>query len=79
MNSKPLLKDLQRYITPYYATRWRVIGTQLGLPIERLNIIENDHMFRAESCCNAMLENWLQVDTTASWSKLFAAIHDIAK
>ena len=74
VNSEPLLKDLHHYITPHYATQWRVIGTQLGLPSERLNSIEYDHMFRAKPCCNAVLKNWLQVDTTASWSKLFTVI-----
>ena len=78
VNTTPLLKDLQRYITPQYATRWKVIGTQLGLPTEKLNIIERDHMFRAEPCCNAMLEKWLKVDTTASWSKLFTVIESPA-
>ena len=31
-------------------------------------------MFKAEPCCNAMLEKWLQMDTTASWKKLFTVI-----
>ena len=78
MNTTPLLKDLHHYITPQYATQWRVIGTQLGLPIERLNIIENDNRDKAEPCCNAMLEKWLQVDTTASWRKLFSVIESLA-
>ena len=78
VNTTPLLKDLHHYITPQYATRWRVIGTQLGLPIERLNIIENDNRDKAEPCCNAMLEKWLQVDTTASWRKLFTVIESPA-
>ena len=78
MNTTPSLKDLLHYITPHYATRWRVIGTQLGLPIEILNIIEHDHRDKAVPCCNAMLEKWLQVDTSASWSKLFAVIESLA-
>ena len=55
-----------------------MIGIQLGLPIERLNIIENDNRDKAEPCCNAMLEKWLQVDTTASWRKLFTVIESSA-
>ena len=51
-----------------------MIGTLLEVPVERLNIIEHDHVYRAEPCCNAMLERWLQVDTTASWSKMFSVI-----
>jgi len=57
VNTTPLLKDLYQHITPYYATQWRVIGALLGLPSERLNIIEHDYMFRVEPCCNATLES----------------------
>jgi len=77
VNTKPELKDLYRHITPRHATQWRVIGTLLGLPTERLNIIEHDHVFKAEPCCNAMLERWLQVDTNASWGKLFIVVESL--
>ena len=43
-----------------------------------LNIIKHDHHFEAIPCCNAMLDKWLQVDTTASWEKLFAVIESPA-
>ena len=78
VNTTPLLKDLHHYITPQYAVQWRVIGTQLGLPTAKLNIIEHDKRDKAEACCNAMLEKWLQVDTTASWRKLFTVIESPA-
>ena len=73
-----MLKDLYQHITPRYATQWRVIGTLLDLPSETLNIIERTHMFQVDLCCNAMLEKWLQVDTTASWRKLFTIIESSA-
>ena len=44
----PQMKDLQNYITPHYATHWRVIGTQLGLPKGRLDIIEHDNYHKAD-------------------------------
>ena len=52
-----------------------MIGTLLGLPSQGLDIIEHDNHFKAIPCCNAMLKLWLQTDTTASWGKLFDAIH----
>ena len=55
-----------------------MIGTLLDLPSETLNIIEHNHMFQVDLCCNAMLGNWLQVDITASWGKLFAVIESSA-
>ena len=78
VNTTPLLKDLHHYITPQYAVQWRVIGTQLGLPTGTLDIIEHDNHYKARECCNAMLKEWLQVDTTASWRKLFTVVESPA-
>ena len=78
MNTTPLLKDLYYYITPQYAVQWRVIGTQLGLSTGTLDIIEHDNHYKARDCCNAMLKEWLQMDTTASWRKLFTVIQSPA-
>ena len=74
VNNRPSVKDLYRHFTPNYATKWRIIGKQLGLNDERLKIIAHDNFYKAELCCNAMLSSWLQMDTTASWGKLFDAI-----
>ena len=58
-----------------------MIGTQLGLPIETLDIdvVEYDNRDKAIPCCNAMFKKWLEMDTgTASWSKLFTVIESPA-
>ena len=78
MNTTPSLKDLQQCFTPQYAVQWRVIGIQLGLPNATLDIIEHDNRDKARECCNVMLNKWLQVDTTASWEKLFTVIESPA-
>ena len=72
--STPLLKDLYNHVTPHYAARWRVIGKLLGLPKGRLDIIKNDNHNKAEPCCDAVLEEWLEVDPSASWEKLLEVI-----
>jgi len=54
-----------------------MIGMQLDLSVARLNIIEHDNYHKAEPCCNAMLQKWLEVDTTASWGKLFTVIDSL--
>jgi len=76
--STPLLKDLYENITPQYATDWKVIGSLLGLPREELKIIEHDNYHKAVPCCNAMLEEWLEVDHLASWNKLLSVIQSPA-
>ena len=63
-DTRPLLKDLYQYITPQL----------LGLPSEKLNVIEHDNHFQIIACCDAMLKEWLEMDTTASWKKLFTVI-----
>ena len=78
VNTTPLLKDLYQHITPQYAADWEVIGTLLGLPSGTLDIIEHDHTHKAARCCNAMLRKWLEMDTTASWRKLFTVIESPA-
>ena len=61
------------YVIPRYATKWRRTGALLGLSTGVLDIIDNDCRGKAESCCNSMLEKWLDTDHTASWRKLFDA------
>ena len=76
--STPSLKDVHQLVTPCYATEWKEIGTQLGLPNERLKIIEADYPGNTKCCCNQMFQTWLETDATASWEKLFAAIESSA-
>ena len=74
VNTRPAEKDLQRYITPNYATNWREIGIQLNLTNGDLSIIEEDNPHNVMKRCNAMLFKWLEMDNSASWQKLFTAI-----
>lgn len=78
VTATPLLKDLSEYVTPKYAVHWKLIGTQLGLPNNMLDIIEEDYRFRVVSRCNAMFNHWLELDTNASWKKIFSVIESSA-
>ena len=78
VNTTPLLKDLYQHITPQYAADWEVIGTLLGLPNAELRAIEAGYPTNVKWCCNQMLKKWLEVDTTASWGKLFSVIESPA-
>ena len=73
----PLLKDLHNYITPSFAAHWRVIGTLLELSSGALNIIKYDNHDKARPCCDAVLEEWLEVDPCASWEKLLKVIETL--
>ena len=78
VKTTPLLKDLYQHITPQYAADWKVIGTLLGLPSGKLKAIEAGYPTNVKWCCNQMFEKWLEMDTTASWSKLFTVIESPA-
>ena len=75
VNTAPSLKELQKHIIPQYATDWKGIGNLLGVPDNALKIIEYDERNKAEPCCTAMLNKWLQLDPTASWKCLLEAIN----
>ena len=74
----PLLKDLIEYIVPRYAAHWKTIGTLLGLSSGVLETIEAGWPINVSWCCQRMLEKWLEVDTNASWGKLFTVIESDA-
>ena len=76
--TRPLLKDLQLYITPYYAADWREIGVLLGIRIGILNSVEYERSTDVERCCNKMLEIWLDNEADASWAKIDAVINSPA-
>ena len=71
--SVPKLKDLHNLVTPDYGAHWRNIGSHLGLKDGLLDMIDHDHHHRAEDCCNAVWEQWLDMDTAASWGKVIEA------
>ena len=77
-DTTPSLAQLFKDVTPQHAANWKVIGTLLGLPSGKLNAIEAAWPTNLEWCCNKMLETWLDIDTTASWEKINAAIESPA-
>ena len=61
-----------------HAVDWEVIGTLLGLPSGELKVIEVGWPSNLKWCCNQMLKKWLEMDTAASWEKLFTVIESLA-
>ena len=75
---KPELKDLFPFIVPKYTSKWKQLGTLLGLPMGKLDTIEYENRTRADDCCLAVLNEWLQGDHTASWDKVHRAVSLLA-
>ena len=78
MTAVPKQRELQRHVTPQYATEWKQIGVELGLTDAKLRAIRQDNPHRITDCCNEMFSEWLRMDPTATWEKLFVAIESPA-
>ena len=75
--TKPLLRDLYNIVTPDYAFQWRTIGEHLEITNGVLNTINHDNHHKAEDCCNAVWEEWLNIDASATWFKVIQVIDAI--
>ena len=76
--NKPNLTLLMKYrnsVAPY----WRDLGLQLlqGEDTDMLNVIQANHPMKVQDCCDKMFQQWLAVDTEASWNKLIDALEHI--
>ena len=74
---KPQINELYQNIVPEFAVRWEELGLALGLEKRKLNIVSSDNKYnphRAVECCQNMLACWLEVDPSATWSRLEEAI-----
>ena len=73
-SKKPLFKQLQNLVIPYYAASWREIGLQLGIAQRILQTIEINFQTDVEICCAEMFTKWLDRDVTASWGKIIQVL-----
>ena len=72
--ARPFLKDLFNFVTPIYGVYWRNIGENLGIQQGILDAIGHNNHQKAEDCCNAMWEEWLNIDTRAAWCKVIQIV-----
>jgi len=72
------LGDLTEEIVPEYATKWKLIGTLLGVRNGDLEIIEYNNPRNVAECCRSMLQRWLEEDSEATWKKIIKVINSRA-
>ena len=75
--TKPLMKDLHKYVTPQCAAHWYDIGLSLDFDAPELDIIQVDNPMDAKVRCNKVFSEWLQRDLDASWQKIFEAFDSV--
>ena len=74
------MRDLNRYIVEQQAAQWERLGLELGLKDYHIANISKDNEHnpnRSVTCCRVMLQKWLDMDPSASWSKLDDAVKKI--
>ena len=61
------------------AARWFDLGTELlaNDTVGILYVIKADHPNDVSACCNKMLMKWLELQPSATWSQLIAALGNI--
>ena len=74
---RPQLKNLYKHVTPCYAAHWEDIGVYLDMEIGHLKVIKRDNPGDTSGCCKDLWKKWLEVDTDATWEKLFTAIDSV--
>ena len=78
VSTTPTHLQLVQHVIPQYMADWWNIGLTLGLTDAKLRAIRINKHYSVEECCYEMFSEWLRVDTTASWEKLFTAIESPA-
>ena len=70
---------LNKHVRSEVAAKWHDLGVQLlsDKYVRQLEIIRENNPTEVEARCTAMFEYWLQVETTANWSKLIKALREI--
>ena len=77
----PELSELYRDIVPQYAAKWRDLGVQLKIPVNRLDSIavnHTNHPQYSEQCCKAVLQKWMEITPNPRWTVLQKAIDGLS-
>ena len=71
------MKDLNKHVVKQQAAQWEGLGLELGLERYHIDNITKDHPNESVICCRKMLQEWLDIDPSASWRKLHDAVRRI--
>ena len=73
------LRNILKPDTSGLAVRWHDLGTELltNDTIGTLDVIKADHPNDVSACCNKMFVKWLELQPSATWSQLIAALSNI--
>jgi len=73
-DQKPSSKQLAKFVIPYCAYQWKILGDLLGVPEYKIRNIHSNHPTDVETCCREMLLAWLRRNDGVSWESLLLAL-----
>ena len=79
-SSKPILKDLQDIVVPKVTAKWYELGIAL-LPnscMAKLDEICEIYSKNYHKCCLMMIDHWLKITPSATWSDILQALRSSA-
>lgn len=77
-NEKPLLSEMDSYIVPRYASKWKRLGIHLNIEPHLLQNIEKNNPNDCEASCTDMLIKWQEMNKSTSWGDLISALDKLA-
>ena len=72
------MRELTSALKPVSA-RWYMLGIQLEVPPDQLDVIRADNPYDTEMCMVAMLKKWQQKYPNQGWENIVAALSSIDK
>ena len=73
-DKKPDIQLLNKFVRPKAAHKWKDLGAQLMISMDRLEVIEVNYPRDPKACCTEMFSAWLISDIEVSWAKLVDAL-----
>ena len=70
--------DINNYVVPYWARKWKQLGSQLNIQQHLMGNIEHDYPQDCETCCSKMFSEWLDTEPSASWGDVITAVDKIS-
>ena len=75
---KPNIKDINNYVVPRWAPKWKQLGIQLDIDKHRMDVIEKDLPVDCKDCCIRMFSEWLDINTAACWEHIIIAVDNLS-
>ena len=75
---KPKLKDIENYVVPKWASKWKRLGVLLNIAQHLMDNIEQNHPDDCEDCCSKMFEEWFNNNCVPTWEDIINAVDNLS-